>query len=68
MDAIATAASGMTTAFSQLDRAASSIASPQSDPAQGAVQLAEAKTGLAANTAVFKTADRMMGALLDMIA
>jgi flagellar basal body rod protein FlgC len=68
MDAISTATSGMSAALAQFGQAAQTIASPGGDVAQAAVQTVEAKTSFAANAAVLKSADAMMGALLDILA
>jgi flagellar basal body rod protein FlgC len=68
MDAIATATSGINSALAQFDRAAGAIASPSGDVAQAAVQVVEAKASFGANVAVLKTADSMMGSLLDIMA
>jgi flagellar basal body rod protein FlgC len=67
MDVLATAASGMISAQAQFDRAAGAVASG-GDPVPAVVQSVEAKTSFGANVAVLKTADKMMGALLDIIA
>ncbi|HUO23784.1 MAG TPA: flagellar basal body rod C-terminal domain-containing protein [Caulobacteraceae bacterium] len=68
MDAISTATSGMTAALSRFDQAAGAIASPNGDLAQAAVLTIDAKASFTANAAVLKTADEMMGALLDILA
>ncbi len=70
MDALQNATIGMTNAVSQLDAAASRVAGagPVDDRAyaQAAVDLAQSKAQFAANVAVVRVADQMMGALLDI--
>jgi hypothetical protein len=71
MYALQTAAAGMTAATNQLNAAASQLAKPgaadESVFAQAAVSVEEAKVQFAANVAVARVADRMMGALLDIV-
>lgn len=71
--ALAIAASGITaatarfgTAAGQLVRATTSNA--PSDTAKPVVDMIEARTDFAANVAVFKAGDKMMGTLLDILA
>ncbi len=66
MDAISSASFGMMAASRQLDSTAASLAKGNPlDPAT-VVNTVQAQTAFKANAAVFKTADKMTGALLDM--
>lgn len=69
MSAMASALFGMRAALAQVDRTARALAGP-SDPARlpgQLVALKEAEHAFAANTAVVRTADRMVGSLLDVL-
>ncbi len=70
MNAITTAAAGMTAAAARLDIAASRIASggADADLVAGVVDQAEAGAAFRADAAVARTADQMTGALLDILA
>ncbi|HEU5078237.1 MAG TPA: hypothetical protein VFT72_03455 [Opitutaceae bacterium] len=58
------AASGMNRAFSKANAAGAQIANGDIEP-QPFVDLIEAKASLKANAAVMRTADEMLGTLLD---
>jgi hypothetical protein len=66
MCAINSAASGMTQACSQLNAVASATANGSADPSQTSLGVAQAANAFKADAAVFRTANQMMGALLDM--
>lgn len=71
MQALTTAAAGMTAAFGRADASAARIArsgatGPEVDLASEAVERLGAKAELKANVAVARTADAMLGALLDL--
>lgn len=72
MDVYTVAAAGMQNAFKRLDSSAQRVvrwSSPDGedvDLAAEAVEQIKAETELAANAAVVKTADKMMGSLLDI--
>jgi hypothetical protein len=69
MQASAIAASGITAAFRRFDAsAARTAANPLDDLASETVERMEAKTAVAANAAVLRTADEMTGTLLDILA
>ena len=67
MDAISSAFYGMMSASNQLDTTAASLAKGTSfDPAQAAVNEVQAATAFKANAAVARTADQMIGSMLDI--
>ncbi|HYE47069.1 MAG TPA: flagellar basal body rod C-terminal domain-containing protein [Caulobacter sp.] len=72
MQALSIAAAGLTAATARLDASAQRVArwSPASDVdlAREAVEQVSAKTAFKANAAVIRSADRMMGELLDILA
>lgn len=69
MQASAIAAAGITTALARFDASASrTAANPLDDLAAETVERMEAKTAVSANVAVLRTADDMMGSLLDILA
>lgn len=65
MDALSSAYSGMMAASRQLDATAQSVAGGDVTPVS-AVGMITAKTDFQANAAVMKTADQMLGSLLDI--
>ena len=71
MQALSTAAAGMTSAFARADASAARtvrFGAPADDVnlAQEVVEQISAKSELKANVAVARTADEMLGALLDI--
>jgi len=66
MDAISSGFFGMMTASRQLDTTAASLANGTVDPVTAVIGAAQDKTAFQANAAVVKTADAMMGSLLDI--
>ncbi|MBV9511097.1 MAG: flagellar hook protein FlgE [Caulobacteraceae bacterium] len=66
VSAINYAISGMTSASQQLDAVAGVVSSGNGDLASAAVTEATASADFKANAAVMKTADKMMGSLLDI--
>lgn len=71
MQALAIAAAGMTAAANRLTASAERTATwsardSDTDLAKEAVEQVSAKTDFKANVAVLKTADEMIGALLDL--
>ena len=68
--AMSIAATGIQHSFQQLDGAARRIAEPSdnSDLPKDLVSAIQAKHGVAANAAVVKTTDKMVGSLVDMMA
>jgi hypothetical protein len=69
MQASAIAAAGITGALARFDASARrTAANPFDDLAGETVERLEAKTAVAANAAVLRTADDMTGTLLDIFA
>jgi hypothetical protein len=73
IDALSTAASGIRNEAAQFDKAAQRVvkaAAPSGgdDLAAAIVDAKVSEIGFSANVAVFKTADKMLGALLDTVA
>ena len=68
MDAITTGFAGMAAATQSFDASAARTASGQADLASEAVSQSLSKASFQAAAAVVKTADRMLGSLLDMTA
>lgn len=72
MDVYAVAAAGMQNAFKRLDSSAQRVVrwgaseGEDVDLAEETIEQVKAETELAANAAVVKTADKMMGSLLDI--
>jgi flagellar basal body rod protein FlgG len=68
MNPISSAFSGMTAAFARFERAATSLADlpNAASPEQDMVDLIEAKLQAKASAAVIRTADDMLGAILDI--
>jgi len=66
MNAITTAAAGMMAATSRFNASAQRVASPDADYAVEAVEAVSSKAAFKASLAVFKTADDMLGRLLDI--
>lgn len=71
MQALTTAAAGMRAAFERADASAARTArfgatDPEVDLADEAVEQISAKAELQANVAVARTADEMLGSLLDL--
>ena len=65
---MSSALAGMQSATQRLDAAGSSIASGSSDSlAADVVELSMSKVQMSAAVAVSRTADQMMGTLLDMV-
>ncbi|WP_299642982.1 hypothetical protein [Devosia sp.] len=72
MQVLAIASAGLNTAFGRFERSAertAQLASPTSDVDYGSeiVEQIGARHAVAANIAVLKAADRMMGELLDIL-
>jgi len=70
ISSISSAMSGMASAISQFDRASARIAQPvsdMSDPVKDRVEQVIAKHAFAANLATIRTADDMLGTLIDTI-
>lgn len=68
MQAAAIASAGITTALARFDASASrTAANPLDDLAAETVERLEASTAVTANAAVLRTADDMMGTLLDIL-
>jgi hypothetical protein len=67
MDALAIGAAGMISATQRFDQAAGATVSNPGDP-QAVVDQISAKASFDASAKVVKTADRMLGSLLDMLA
>lgn len=69
LSSLAIAAAGMTSAQMRFDDSARrTAAAPLDDLAGETVERIEAKTAFSANAAVARTADDMMGTLLDILA
>ncbi|CAN1556739.1 hypothetical protein MCEMIH16_02433 [Caulobacteraceae bacterium] len=69
MQALPIAAAGLNDAVARFDASARrTAAAPLEDPVRDIVDRIEAKTAVKANIAVIRTADRMTGTLLDMLA
>ena len=68
MDAITTAAVGMYQAAQQVDKLAKGVAQGTADPVQSAVGQVSAETAFKADAEVMKVAEKMTGALLDILA
>jgi flagellar basal body rod protein FlgC len=69
MQALPIAAAGLNDAAARFDASARrTAAAPLEDPVRDIVDRIEAKTAVKANIAVIRTADRMTGTLLDMLA
>lgn len=69
MQAIATAASGIAAATARFDASARrTAAAPLDNLAGEMVERLQSEVALKANVAVLKTADRMTGSLLDILA
>ena len=67
MQALSIAAAGMTTAQNRFDNSARRTATaPLDNLAEETVERIQAKTAFSANVAVARTADQMLGALLDI--
>jgi hypothetical protein len=66
MDAFSIAATGMVAAAQKLDASAARTVGGESDPVAETVDRIQASTAFRASAAVFKTADEMVGALLDL--
>jgi hypothetical protein len=67
MQALSIAAAGMSNALNRFETSARRTASGSLDTLpQDAVEQMEAKTAFSANVAVARTADEMIGALLDI--
>ncbi|MBV9509487.1 MAG: flagellar hook protein FlgE [Caulobacteraceae bacterium] len=66
VSAINYAISGMTSASQQLTAVAGVVSSGDGDLASAAVSASTAQTDFKADAAVMKTADKMMGSLLDI--
>jgi hypothetical protein len=71
MDAINTSLAGMTNAIRRFDRAATDVAQASSGASQASLESAivetiSARHQLEANAAVMRTADQMLGSLLDI--
>ena len=67
MRALSIAAAGMSSALNRFEMSARRTASGSIDtPPRDDVAQAEAKTAFSANVAVARTADQMLGALLDI--
>ncbi|HEX8470766.1 MAG TPA: flagellar hook protein FlgE [Brevundimonas sp.] len=67
MQAAAIAAAGITSALARFDASAARTAvAPLDDLAAETVERLEAEAAVTANAAVLRTADNMMGALLDI--
>lgn len=68
MQAAAIASAGITSALARFDASAfRTAANPLDDLAGETVERLEASTAVSANVAVLRTADDMMGALLDIL-
>ena len=68
MQAAAIASAGITTALARFDASASRTAvAPLDDLAAETIERLEARTAVTANAAVLRTADDMMGTLLDIL-
>jgi hypothetical protein len=67
LSALSHAASGLDAGFARLDRAADRIAQAGPEP-EAAVDLLTARHEVAANAAVVRAADDMVGTLLDVMA
>lgn len=66
---LSTAAGGLNNALQRFEASARRTAeNPLADPGGEAVERIHAEIALAANVQVIRTADRMMGSLLDMLA
>lgn len=69
MNAVSIASAGMSTALVRFEgSAARTAANPLDNLAEETVERIEAKTAFRANAAVLRTADDMVGALLDIFA
>lgn len=67
--AIGSAMSGMASALGRFDRASARLAQPDpEDPVRDRVEQITAQRGFEANLATVRTADDMVGALLDVVA
>lgn len=68
MQAAAIASAGISTALARFDASASrTTANPLDDLAAETVERLEAKAAVTTNAAVLRTADDMMGTLLDIL-
>jgi hypothetical protein len=69
ISAIGSAMSGMTSALGRFDRASARIAQPDpADPVRDRVDQITAQHSFEANLATVRTADDMIGSLLDIVA
>jgi flagellar hook protein FlgE len=69
ISAIGNAMSGMANAMNRFDRASARIAQPEpADPVADRVEQLTAQHAFAANLATVRTADQMIGTLIDTIA
>jgi hypothetical protein len=70
LGAIDHALRGINAGFERLDRAARSLAGigPRHDPASNVVDMIRARHDVQANVAVARTADRMIGSVIDVLA
>lgn len=66
MNALSISASGMTAAAQRFDASARRTAAGGADPVSETVEQVSAKSQFEASAAVVRTADKMMGVLLDM--
>ncbi len=68
MDALSIGAGGMVSAMARFDASAAHTASGSGDLVQQVASRIEAKTDFQASVAVVKSADKMVGSLLDILA
>ncbi len=68
MDALSIGAAGMVSAMARFDTSAAQTASGSGDLVQQVASRIEAKTDFHASVAVVKSADKMVGSLLDILA
>jgi hypothetical protein len=69
ISSIGSAVTGMTSAVSRFDRASARIAQPEpADPVSDRVEQITAQHAFAANVATVRTADEMLGTLINTIA
>ena len=69
ISSINSAMSGMAEATGRFDRASARIAQPQpEDPIRDRVDQIAAQHAFAANVAIVRTADEMIGSLIDIVA
>ncbi len=66
MDAIAIGTAGLTSAAQRFNASAAQIVNGSGDSVQPIVGLVQAKTDFQLSATVVKTADQMLGALLDI--